>query len=69
MIDPVLYPADCIKIRKIAEELGYDCTLKQAEALWEDYSAEFNASWLCVDETTSCDGIEIAVKKYFTEVI
>ena len=42
---------DCLKIRKFLMNRGYDCTLKQAEDIWQQVSDDFCASWLCVPDS------------------
>lgn len=43
---PVRYPDDCIRIVIQMNQLGYDCTLREAQELWEDYSDSCCAEWL-----------------------
>jgi len=63
-MEQVQYPSDCIRIQKIAVGLGYLCTLKQAEALWEAHSASMAAGWLFTDSEYEIEG---AVRRYFEE--
>jgi len=62
---PVRYPDDCKTICKRAVDLGYDCTLKQAEELWEAYSDHVCASWLGIHEDTTLDVLDCAIREYF----
>lgn len=40
------YPEDCIRIKRLAEELGYRITLEEASAIWEKHSDNYCAGWL-----------------------
>lgn len=45
-MNKVAYPEDCHRIVQIANQLGYKCTLKQAEEFWDSHSEDYCAGWL-----------------------
>ncbi|MCH8287212.1 hypothetical protein IIB79_11935 [candidate division KSB1 bacterium] len=53
----VEYPEDCIRIKKVLLELGYDLNLYEVERFWMDYSRKQGVSWSKPDETHLRDGI------------
>ena len=61
----ISYLEDCKRIQKIFTDRGYDITIMQAEFLWEKYSAEMCAGWLCL--LSSDDQIFKSVQGYWRE--
>lgn len=61
---PVDYPDDCMRIQKVANRMGYDLTLRDAEVLWERHSDDHAAGWLFVREDDDAE-IEGAIREYF----
>lgn len=59
---PVRYPEDCKRIVETAYQLGYDCTLKQAEELWEKHSDDHCAGWLGFLDR---EEVVSAIRRYF----
>ena len=47
----VEYPEDCIRIRKVLLELGYDLNLYEVERFWRAYSKKHGADWWETTET------------------
>lgn len=42
----VEYPQDCIRMKRLAAEKGYDLTLHECEQIWQWHSNSVCASWL-----------------------
>ena len=61
---PVYCPEDCIKIVNAANQLGFDCTLKQAEELWKEHSKNYCARWLSLNNLESGE-LNLAIVSYF----
>ena len=51
------YGSDCVHIRELAKELGYDITLEEACAIWEYHSEDYCAGWLGMEDDTSIKNI------------
>ena len=63
-MEKVRYSKDCIRIKNIAEKLGYDCSLREAEELWETYSEDkYCAGWLILPEED--EQIIEAIEEYY----
>jgi transposase-like protein len=66
----VEYPEDCIKVRNILNEMGYDVSLKEAEEIWQWFSSDREAGWLHVESYDNEQGRESlreVVEKYAEE--
>lgn len=42
---------DCIRIKNVLLEKGYDATLKECEELWQEFSNSMCAWWLYLPDT------------------
>ena len=56
----VEYPEDCRRIQRIANQMGYSCSIWEAEAIWNNWSNHSAAGWLCLPEDGDAE-IEAAV--------
>ena len=44
-------PEDCLRIVAQVNKLGYDCTLMEAEEMWNKYSDKVEAGWIGLPDT------------------
>lgn len=62
-MEPVRHLEDCVRISRLALNLGYNCLLYEAEQLWEKHSEEFSAGWLELPKEDS--SIKFVIEQYY----
>lgn len=55
------FSRDCARIQKLAKEINYDVSLEEACLIWEHYSEDYCAGWMCL----GCDAeVKNVIKCY-----
>ena len=62
----VRHPNDCQRIVSALASAGYDCTIEQAEMLWDCYSDGLAAGWIFLPDED--ERIVDCVRPYFVEI-
>jgi hypothetical protein len=47
------YFMDCVRIKDLAKEIGYNITVEEACTIWEEHSEDYCAGWLILRDDES----------------